>query len=77
MSANSAIGQVDKYILQTVDAFGEVQETTLNKSFTVNSFATYQQVDTASHAISALSKNSYKDTVLVTNLSVNEIIAEG
>ena len=77
MSANSAIGQVEKYILQTIDAIGDINETTLSKGFTVNNTTTYQQVDTASRAIAAISKDTYKDTILVTNISVNEIIAEG
>ena len=77
MSANSAIGQVDKYILQTINAIGDTNETVLSKGFTVNNTATYQQVDTSGRAIAAISKDTYKDTILVTNISVNEIIAEG
>ena len=76
MSANSAIGQVDKYILKTLDSLGEDNENVISKGFTVNSTATYQQVDTASRAIAALSKDTYNDTILVTNISVNEVIAE-
>lgn len=76
MSASSAIGQVDKYILKTLDSMGEANETVISKGFTVNNTSTYQQVDTASRAIAALSKDTYNDTILVTNISVNEVMAE-
>lgn len=76
MAANDAIGNVDKYILKTVDALGTPHETTISKGFIINSAATYQQVDTASRAITALSKNTYEDTILVTNISVNEVVSE-
>jgi len=76
MAANTNIGKVDKYILQTTNALGESMETNISKGITVNPSATYSQVDTASRAIAALSQNSYHDTILVTNISVNEVMAE-
>jgi len=76
MAANTNIGKVDKYILQTTDALGESMETNISKGIAVNPSATYSQVDTASRAIAALSQNSYHDTILVTNISVNEVMAE-
>lgn len=77
MAANSPIGVVDKYILKTKDALGDEYETVISKGLIVNTAATYSQVDTASRAITSLTKNNYDDTILVTNISVNEVMAEG
>lgn len=71
----ATIGRVDKYILELNDVNDNKIETTLSKRFAFNSEATYQQVDTASRAIAGLSTYTYNDTILVTNISVNEVLA--
>lgn len=77
MAANSPIGAVDKYLLMTQNALStEDTETNIRRNnIVMNTGATYQQVDTASRALASLSTNTYKDTILVTNISVNEILA--
>lgn len=75
MDANSAIGNVDYFIIKSTDNLGEVYETTPNKKFIPNQEATYSQVDTAMKALVTLSTNTYTDTICVTNISVNEVLA--
>jgi len=76
MAAGTAVGQVQTMYLVTTDALENVYETNISKGFTVNSAATYAQVNTANRALASLSTNTYSDTKLVTNISVNEQIAE-
>lgn len=80
MAANTKIGKVDKYIIlsrpNSASASDPYTETTLGNKFYFNSDATYAQVDTASKALAALSYNTYVNTILVTNMSVNEQVAE-
>lgn len=75
MDSDSSIGNVDTYYLETTDNLGETVQTNLSKSFTINPSATYAQVDTASRQIAALTKNDYADTILLTKISVNEVMA--
>lgn len=72
----ATIGNVTQIILKTTDTYGDPTETNISKGFIVNPSATYQQVDTANRAIAGLIKNTYNDTILVTNVSVNEVLAE-
>ena len=74
MAANSPIGNVDKYVIKTTDNLDNATETTLAAKFKFNPEATYENVDIASRAIAALSTNTYNDTILVTNVSVNEAV---
>lgn len=76
MAANSAIGQVETVYINSTDSFEELHETNVSKGMRVNPYATYQQVDTAARAIAGLTKNTYNDTILVTKISVNEVISE-
>jgi len=76
MAANSAIGQVETVYINSTDSFEEVYETNVSKGMRVNPYATYQQVDTAARAIAGLTKNTYNDTILVTKISVNEVMSE-
>lgn len=76
MAASTPIGKVDKYILKTRSALGTDTETTISNKFVFNSEATYSQVDTASKAIANLSQDTYVNTILVTNMDVNEQISE-
>lgn len=76
MAANSAIGQVETVYINSTDSFEEVHETNVSKGMRVNPYATYQQVDTAARAIAGLTKNTYDDTILVTKISVNEVMSE-
>lgn len=70
------IGNVQTMYLQTSDQLGNNYETNISKGFSVNSAATYQQVDTAVRALAELSTNTYGDTVLITSVSVNEKLEE-
>lgn len=74
MDSNTSVGMVDKYLITLTNG---ITNDTINvaKSFTVNPEVTYGQVDEASRAVVALSLDTYQDTILVTNISVNEIIA--
>lgn len=72
----SAIGSIQTYIILSQDALGNEFQTNISKSFTINSAATYQQVDQASRALTGLTTNTYRDTELITVVSVNEKLAE-
>lgn len=76
MAANDPVGTVDKYIIQSKDDDGTEYTTTLSNKIQINPEATYQQIDTASRALNQLSTNNYYDTILVTNVSVTEQVAE-
>lgn len=72
-----SVGNVSSMILKTKDALNNTNETTItNQKLFVNPEATYQEVDTFARALAGLSTNSYDDTNLVTNISVNEKLAE-
>lgn len=75
MDGNTPIGIVSQFIIKSKDNLGNDEETTLNKNFIANEQATYSQVDTASRALMELSTNTYQDTICVTNISVQEILA--
>lgn len=75
MGSDTAVGNVSYYILKTKDNLGEEYETTLNKKLIPNVEATYAQVNTAMTALASLSTNNYDDTICVTNISVNEVLA--
>lgn len=72
----AAIGNVQTMYLNTVDNLGNIYQTNISKGFSVNPAATYRQVDTASRAINSLMTNNYMDTILITSVSVNEVLAE-
>lgn len=74
MAANTPIGNVTQMILKSTDALGNNYETKL--PFVINSAATYEKVDAAARAINLLSINTYQDTLLITQVSVNEVLAE-
>lgn len=76
MDSSTAIGNVTTYYLETTDALGNNVETNISKGFTVNANATYADVDETSRALTNLSRDSYVDTILVTKISVNEVMAE-
>lgn len=75
MGSDTTIGQVDQFILKTTTNLGETVETGISKKFIGNSEATYANVDTAMKALASLSTNTYSDTICVTNISVNEVMA--
>ena len=75
MDSNTTIGQIDQFILKTTDNLGETVETGISKKFVGNAEATYSNVDTAMKALASLSTNTYSDTICVTNISVNEVMA--
>ena len=75
MGSDTTIGQISQFVLKTTNTLGETVETALNKKFIGNSEATYANVDTAMKALASLSTNTYSDTICVTNISVNEVMA--
>ena len=80
MAESTKIGRVDKYVILSRPNYAAETdpntETTISNKFYFNRDATYAQADTASKALAALSNNTYIDTILVTNMSVNEQVAE-
>lgn len=76
MAANDPVGNVDAMKILTTDSTGETYtDTVTSKKIFVNPNATYTQVNAQARALAALSFNSYDDTVLVTSISVNEVLA--
>ena len=75
MDSTTAIGNVTTYYLETTDALGNNIETNISKGFVVNANATYADVDTTSRALNSLSKDTYVDTILVTKISVNDVMS--
>ena len=75
MDSNTAIGNVTQIVIKTTNTLGQDVENKLNKNFMVNSDATYSNVDTAARALVAMSSDTYSDTICITNISVNEVLA--
>ena len=67
------IGNVTEYRIISKDSF----ENEYNNKIlgALNPSATYQQVDATSRALVGLSKNTYRDSILVTEVSVTEELA--
>lgn len=76
MAANENIGAVTAMYLKSIDQAQNEYETNISKGFEVNPAATFAQVDTAARALNSLSNNSYSDTTLITEVSVNMKMAE-
>lgn len=76
MAATDPIGKVKSVILNTTDQLGNKYTTTISRGFGVNSAATFGQVDESARALTALTTNNYVDTTLITEISVNEYLAE-
>lgn len=72
----ATIGNIATYQLLSYDQLQNTYETNISKGFTINGGATYRQVDTASRALIGLTNNTYDDTNLITEVSVNEVLAE-
>lgn len=69
------VGNVTAMKLKTLNPMSEEQETTItNQRLFVNPGATYEQVDSFARALANLSRNSYQDTLLITQVSVNEVL---
>lgn len=75
MDANSPIGNVTTIYLNSYDQLDNTYKTNISKGFEVNPEATYSQVDTALRGINGLTRNTYDDTILVTEISVNDVMA--
>lgn len=75
MDSSTAIGNVTTYYLETTDALDNKIETNISKGFVVNQNATYSDIDTTSRALANLSKDTYADTILVTKISVNDVMS--
>lgn len=76
MAASDYIGNVKTIYINSVDSNSKEYQTNISKSFTVKPDATYTQVDEAMRALNALSTNTYQDTILVTEISVNMELKE-
>lgn len=72
MASNETIGKVNTIYLQTYDTNGDNLNTNVSKGFIVNTNATYGQMDIAMRAINGLTTNTYGDTNLITEISLNE-----
>lgn len=68
------IGTVSACHIKSTNSFGETVQTKILGA--MNPEATYTEVDTANRALIGLTKNTYDDTVLTTEISVNEKLAE-
>lgn len=75
---SDSVGNVTALKLITADSTAETYETTItNKKIMVSPTASYTQVDTFGRALANLSTNDYQDTILITSVSVNDVMAEG
>lgn len=78
MSANEPVGNVTTMYLES--EFGSQEDytrTNVSKGMIVNPAVTYAQLDTAMRALNGnLTRNTYHDTVLITEVSVTNKIAE-
>lgn len=75
MGSDTTIGQISQFIIKSTNNLGETVETGISKKFIGNANANYANVDTAMKALITLSTNTYSDTICVTNISVNEVMA--
>lgn len=73
----ATVGNVSIMYVQSLDQLGNVFETNVSKGLKVNPEVTYNLVDTAARRLVQLTTNTYQDTILVTNISVNDVLAEG
>ncbi len=74
-SAGDPIGNVNAIYLKSVDQLGNEYQTNITgKNFTVKPNATYRQVDAAMRSLRNIITNNYVDTVLITAVSVNEVM---
>ncbi len=75
----AVIGNVSEIFLLSYDTLRNQYKTNISKGFSINpgGEVTYEQVNTAQRALCNLSSNTYEDTILVTNVSVNDVLAEG
>lgn len=74
MVSTDSIGNVTTIYLKTTDALDNTYETNISKGFAVNPAATYAQVDTAVRALNQLTTNTYDDTTLITEVSLNAVM---
>lgn len=74
--ASDPVGNVTEMYLLSNDQLGETYQTRITGTkCMVKPSATYEQVDTALRGLANLSTNTYNDTILITSISVNDIIA--
>lgn len=72
----SAVGNVERYTLKIVDG-AELIESTLSKKIKINPIVSYENADVASRALAELSQGVYSDTSLITDISLNSMLAGG
>lgn len=72
----ATVGNVEKYTLKIVDG-AELIESTLSKKIKINPLVSYENADVASRALAELSQGVYSDTSLITDISLNSMLAGG
>lgn len=73
----AAIGNVEEMYLVSADQMGNEYKTRIGSGLKINPEKTYQEIDTAQRALNGLTNNTYQDTILITNVSVNDALMEG
>lgn len=80
ISANDPVGKVTSMVIKSKDNNENAYETsitTASSKLVVNPRITYSKMDTAARALMQLSTNTYDDTLLITQVSVTEVLASG
>lgn len=72
----AVIGDVTEMYLVTTNQLGNTYKTKIGGNFQINPEKTYQEIDTAQRALAGLSSNVYQDTILITSISVNNVLAD-
>lgn len=76
MAASSYVGNVQTVQIISIDSLENKYTTTLNSRIKPLTNATYSNIDSSTRSLISLSENTYQDTHLITDISVNEEIAE-
>lgn len=76
MAANDPIGNVTAMQIKTENSGGETTTTINGRNVMINPAATYTQTDRFARALTRLTRETYQDTILITAISVTEILAE-
>lgn len=68
---------VQSITMKSYDQLGNKYEVNLFKGFSYAQLGTYNYVDSVTRALNALTSNTYQDSIVVMDSSVNEALAEG
>lgn len=75
LSGSDPVGNVDTLYIISRDQYNQEIQTNISKGLKVNPEATYENTDTVARSLNWLSRNSYEDTIAVTKISLNEVLA--